>query len=106
MIVINRADNATTHTTETIENKLAATVAPMHPAFPECTTVSFFSKTVYRLINSFNTFQYCLNAFAKISSNVFTDDRSYRKIAHTSVSWYIGTSDSGVVGGSGAATTV
>ena len=53
-----------------------------------------------------NTFQYSLNALTKISSNVFTDGRLYRKITHTSVSRYIGTSDSGVVGGSGAAATV
>ena len=46
MIVINRADNATTHI---IENKLAATVAPMHPELPECAcdTVNFFT---YKLL--------------------------------------------------------
>ena len=82
--------------TEIIENKLAATVAPMHPAFPECDMVNFFGKTVYRLINSCNTFQYSLNALTKISSDVFTDDRLYREITHTSISWYIGTSHSGV----------
>jgi hypothetical protein len=35
MMIIN-ADNTATHTSESKENKLAATVAPTHPELPEC----------------------------------------------------------------------
>ena len=44
--------------------------------------------------------------FAEIAGDISTDHSLYSKCAHTGVSLYISASDSGVVGGSGAAATV
>ena len=43
---------------------------------------------------------------AEIASDISTNHSLYCKIAFFVVSWYISTSDIGVVGGSGAAATV
>ena len=50
----------------------------------------------------------CIHAdrIADIASDISTNHCLYGKIAFTIVSWYISTSGSGVVGGSGAAATV
>ena len=42
----------------------------------------------------------------RITSDISTDHSLYSKLTHATISWYISTSDSGVVGGSGAAATV
>ena len=46
------------------------------------------------------------DGIAEIASDIPTNDSLYGKIAFFVVSWYISTSDIGVVGGSGAAATV
>ena len=43
---------------------------------------------------------------AEIASDISTNHSLYGKIAFIVISWYISTSDIGVVGGSGAAATV
>ena len=43
---------------------------------------------------------------AEIADDSSTDICLYPKVTHIVISWYISTSDSGVVGGSGAAATV
>ena len=50
----------------------------------------------------------CVHAdgIAEIASDISTNHCLYGKIAFIAVSWYISTSDSGMVGGSGAATTI
>ena len=46
------------------------------------------------------------NRIAEIASDISTNYRLYSKTAFIVSSWYISTSDIGVVGGSGAAATV
>ena len=42
----------------------------------------------------------------EIASDILTDHSLYSKATHIVTRWYISTSDSGVVGGSGTAATV
>ena len=53
-----------------------------------------------------NTFQNTMKDITHIPANISTDNTLNSKSAHTTINGYIGTGDSCVVGGSGAAATV
>jgi hypothetical protein len=83
-----------------IASKLAETIAPVHLEHPNNFII------ILREAFLLATFQYCLNHVTFVSHNVSADHRLQCKCTRVTISWYISTSGSGVVGGSGAAATV